>query len=346
VKFALVGVGQRARSHIIPALMKCRNAEIAALFASRQRIISACGSNFSVSVFEASDQQTFANVDSVIVCVPQKSIKRVLLNLLDFGCRDKTIFIDTPVLAKRNVVSYSVVAKFSKVVVLEDWLTLPTFSLASSLIRDGKIGKLRRIYFHHSGYRHHALAMIRYWTGSVFFKKGIFFHHSAEVKELVLYDGKGVTTTIVEPREYLNGRFLIVGEHGSVGNYPIPSSNHYFIRVVRERGRLLVSIVEGFFVKNKPLDIVGGNELSNIELQIDGELSGMADMDIMKIYGLMRIFDDQESTNGPTAIYRPLDAIYDRLVVDIMVRSGRVYDFAIPGGSLLKRLIKTFGLIG
>jgi len=345
MKVALIGVGQRACSHIIPALVRSRRVEISNVYGSKPRVISVCGFDFTVAELNASSGPAFADVDSIIVCVPQRSIMQVLRRLAEFGCRDKTIFIDTPVLDKKNVLNFCIVAQFTKLSVLEDWLSLPTFSLASSLIRSGKVGKLRRIYFHHSGYRHHAMAILRYWTGSGFVKKGRFLNHSSEVKEFVLHDEAGVMTTIIEPREYLNGQFLIVGEKGSIGNYPIPARNHYWIKVVREETRLLVSTIDDSVTKGSSADITKGGEAINMELQIDPELSGMPQMDIMKIYGLIRIFEQKEEASDSLVGYQPLDAIYDKLIMDLLTRLGRIYDFALFGASALKSVIKMFRLI-
>jgi len=346
LKIALVGAGRRIRSHIIPALVRSRGVEIAAVFGTRPRDIAVGGIDWTINDFNEADVQTFEHMNAIVVCVPQAAIRQVLEKLLKIGCHDKRIFVDTPVLAMKNVLSYSILKKFKKMSVLEDWLSLPTFQLVSGIISSGRVGKIRRIYFSHSGYRHHAVSIIRYWTGTQCIKKGRFLNHSQHVKEFILRDDTGVTTTIIEPREYIGGQFLIVGEEGSIANYPLPATNHYWIETARDQETLSVSTAKGSDANMRSASADGSGELIKIDLKLDSELSGLTEMDIMKIYGLVHIFEHHdEEENGSISNYRPLDAIYDRLVVDVLTRLGRVYDFPFLDTSGLKALVKFFSLI-
>ena len=46
-KVALIGVGQRARSDIIPALVRSSGVEISNVFGPKSRVISGCGYDFT-----------------------------------------------------------------------------------------------------------------------------------------------------------------------------------------------------------------------------------------------------------------------------------------------------------
>ena len=148
---------------------------------------------------------------------------------------------------------------------------------------------------------------------------------------------------IIEPRDYQHGRFLIVGEKGSIGNYPTSESDHYWIRVVSEGSRLLVSAIsEG---GDKSLEHKeGGHELATLEYRIDTDLLDMEQMDVFKILGLVQIFE-QETKSQKASTYHPLEAIYDKLIIDLMIRLGRIYDFNFFGTSMLKRGIKLLGFV-
>ena len=114
---------------------------------------------------------------------------------------------------------------------------------------------------------------------------------------------------------------------------------------MREETRLSVSVIDECGTKGSLADVTRGDGVMKMDLQLDPELSDMTQMDIMKIFGLIRIFEQKEEASDSSGVYHPLDAIYDKLIVDLLTRLSRIYDFALFGASALKSVIKAFGLI-
>ena len=331
-KVVIFGAGRRVQSHIVPAVVNCSdNLSLSAIYARRQRILSICDEEYEVNILDKSTSSNLKDSDIVVICVSQESVSDVLLCLLKNNCSDKEIFIDTPVFSGKNIRDYSLIKKFKHIFVLEDWLALNKFDLATSLIKYGKIGKVKKICFFHSGYRHHAIAISRRWTGAQTINSIKHKKYTSNFNEFHLRDNFNVITWILEPRDYEFGSFLIIGESGTISDYAIDAENHHFIETKVLDNKLVTSII------CDDTEVISKSFLVNRVAEIP--FSGMNFMDVMKIDALSKILCSESSKYDNNLRYPVLEAVYDKLLIDLSRRWGRFYDIPFWNNGFIKYAI-------
>ena len=209
-KVVIFGAGRRVQSHIMPAIINCKNTlSLSAIYARKKRLLTIYGEEYKVNVFDKYSISNLEDSDMIVICVSPESVSDILLSLLENNCSHKQIFIDTPVFSGKRIKHYGLIKKFKHIFVLEDWLGLNKFDLATSLIQCGKIGKVQKICFFHSGYRHHAVAIARRWTGATAINSIKHKKYTSNFNEFYFRDNLSVLTWILEPRDYKFGSFLI-----------------------------------------------------------------------------------------------------------------------------------------
>lgn len=331
-KVVIIGAGRRVQSHILPAVIQSSDyMTLSAIYARTEKKLLLSGEKYPVSTLDNNSIIKLKDADIIIICVSENGVATVLSHLLQGKCSGKHIFIDTPVFSGKNIKNYGLVKKFEHIFVLEDWLALNNFDLVTSLIRSGKIGKIKKIFFFHSGYRHHAVAIARRWTGSRVIRSVKHKKYSMGFNEFNLVDDSGASTWILEPRDYNQGKFLIMGESGSVSDYALDSENHYFIetKVVGER---LVTTINHDDQREKL-----GSEFADREIDI--RLPATEIMDLMKIDGLRKILLSAVTGKSSNLRYPVLEAVYDRLLIDCSIRWRSFYDIPIFHTGLVKFII-------
>jgi len=328
----IFGAGRRVQSHIIPAVINCNDSLVlSSIYARKKRFISIHNKEYQVDVINKSSTSNLQNAEMIIICVSQESVPSVLSHLLENNCADKQIFIDTPVFSGKNIRNYGLIAEFKHIFVLEDWLALNKFDLATSLIRSGKIGKVSKICFFHSGYRHHAVAIARRWTGARVIRSINHKKYSSNFNEFYFKDDSGVISWILEPRDYEYGSFLIMGELGTISDYALDTENHYFIDTKVVNNKLVTSIK----YDNKK-DKLGAYF---VDLEAEIPVSGMNAMDVMKIDALTKMLRSESNIGANELRYPVLDALYDKLLIDCSMRWGRFYDISFRNIGFIKFVI-------
>ncbi len=264
----LIGSGNRAQSVIIPALWSVRDEfQILGVISRTEKELNLFDGAFRMKTQTSYDSIDWSKIDIVIVAVTLDAVPDVVKKLIqatsypprveerqrvEAGKLQATsLLIDTPVLPLQKLRTLKSLKRFKHVQVSEDTMGLPPFVAARKIIDQGLIGKVKRIWMFHSGYRYHALASLKWITRSSYirFARMRKWNRNVGVKEVQL--SSGASATIVEPRDYSIGRFLIVGEKGSIGDYPIEKSeNHYVV----ERGDMTKMKIHGFVTLLHSLD--------------------------------------------------------------------------------------------
>jgi predicted dehydrogenase len=317
-------VGRRARETLIPAIhATASHIDLVAVCARSERPVELLGGRFRAKTILLPDLDP-ADLDAVVVAVGTRSVPDVLDTLAERGGAHLTVMVDTPVLDPVHVGAARGFHRFRAVLASEDNFALPLFVLARGLVDAGRLGRLRRAYLFHSGYRHHALAALRRLVGSrprrVFVDRSS--RWSAEVH--VTFAG-GVRATIIEPRRYEVGRTLLVGDAGLLTDYAIehPRAIHIGYRTVE--GRFV-----GLTVNDEPVPPTGIDEAFTSALK-DAPLEDASLMGQMKIRGAMDLLvgiGDPTSAERYPAAY----AIDDNLAMHVAERIR----FAPARGPLLR----------
>jgi hypothetical protein len=286
-------------------------------------MIELLGGRFRATTMTLADLE-LSGVDAVVVSVGTPSVPAVMRELADRGGAGLTLMLDTPVLDPTDLRSVRTFGRFRSVLASEDSFALPLYVAARRLLDQGAVGRLRKAYLFHSGYRHHALAALRRLTGTRARRVSV-DRASRWSAEVHVTFPRGVRALIVEPRRYEAGRTLIVGETGLITDYPIDHPRAVRIGYRTDEGRF-----RGLTVDEEPLAATELDEA--FESALGGaELEDASLMNQMKIRGFMELLvglGDPRSRER----YPAVDAIEDNLTMHFAERLR-----VAPGGGPLLR---------
>ncbi len=297
------------------------------------------GGGFELTTTTSLDGIDFGSIDVIIVAIPPERVASLLGALARRDTRHITLMLDTPVLPPRHLGAQRHFSRFRRVVVSEDNFALPPIRLARRLVEQHRIGRIKQIQLLHSGYKHHALAMLKQLTGARHVS-AITQHRWARrfMEKRVRLPG-GITATLVEPRDYGVGRFLIVGETGAIADYGLEGEDVHRIGYRLDAGRYAGLALNGEAHPRDSLDEAYFAHMSGSAGQ--GSL-----MDSLKIRGLMELI--VASTPGdPGVSYGARDGLYDVWAIRQVEKIGYFRDFAVSAGgpSVVHGMIRLLGRV-
>jgi hypothetical protein len=324
-RVALVGVGRRARHTILPAVHSLGDrVELAAVFARRARPVELFGGALTLQVRDDLAGADLTDIDVVLIAVDLRRVPAVLRDLTR-GSTAMTLMLDTPVLHYRDLGELDTLARFGGALVSEDCLALPPFTLARQLIEEGRVGELKKIYLFHSGYRHHALATLQGVVQAGRPTRLRVQRWGRGSAEVTVGFRTGVEATIVEPREYGAGRFLIAGSKGFIADYPLTHKHATVIGYTFDDGHYRGLLLDGEPVVRCDLD-------EAFVANVPRTLEDTTPMALLKIRGFMSLLD-AVATGAPSPRKAPVDAILDDLSLRVAERTGRFIDLRVGTGS-------------
>ena len=302
----LVGAGRRARETLIPAI-HCASPwiDLVGICARSERELELLGGQFRSTTRRLADVD-MGSVDAIVVSVATPNVPGLLGELTDRGASGRILMLDTPVLEPRDLGSARKFGQFRQVLASEDNFALPPFVLARQLVTEGAIGRLRKIYLFHSGYRHHALAALKQLTGAQRPKRLVIERSSSWSLEVHVSFPGGIRATVFEPRHYDVARTMIVGDKGFIVDYPLKHARSVRIGYRTTEGRFL-----GLTTNDEP---VPPTELDNaLAAGLEGApLDDPSLMNQLKIRGFMELLSGLSDPSSRFR-YQALDAIDDNL---------------------------------
>lgn len=348
-KVVLIGSGKRAQGVILPALECLRDEfRVVGIISTTEKELNLFDGAFQMTTQTSYDSIDWSRVDVVIIAVTLDAVPSVINELSKRNTRHVTVMMDTPVLPLRKLGTLKLLKQFKQVQVSEDTLGLPPFVAARNLIDQGLIGKVKHIWLFHSGYRYHALATLKWLTQSshIRFARMKKWNRSAGVKEILL--SSGTTAVIVEPRDYSIGRFLIVGERGSIADYSLEKAENcyhidYQIRDSAYQGLL----VNGKAVLRDSDNSCYSNSYPNRAIEglderyrenLPRNLVETNLMTTMKIRGYMELLSNLDAPHSPYR-YDPIEGLYDAGAIACLEKFGYFFDLGAFGRFLLTRLV-------
>ena len=334
-RLLLVGAGRRAQSVLLPA-MHCMQPWIELVGVctrtARELILPDGRSRWSTTPLGEADVQT---IDVILVAVPARQVPRVLATLQGRDTTHVTLMLDTPVLDPRDMGARRAFSRFRRVLASEECFALPPFVLARRLLREGAVGRLRRAYLFHSGFRYHALASLKQLAGVGQPARIAIRRWNPSCADIEVEFRNGVRATIVEPRRYDSGRMMIVGSAGFLTDYPMKHKEAVRIDVRTENGRYVGLSVNGAPEAPLRLDSAWTDGLAGMEL---------ADVSLMtqlKIRGFMELLAALGDDSSPFR-YPADEAILDNISLHLAERLGMLSRVPLFGrSSLLGPLART-----
>ncbi len=296
--------------------------------------------NWNVTTSTNIDDFNLKRIDWIIIAVNLDQVPVVTNKLLSLGLSNKVIFLDTPVINIDDIFYISSLKRFKNVYVTEESIVMPQFCIAKKLINEGKIGELKGIWLFHSGFKYHAIATIRSFLGKKRILKAQSYEITKNCYELTIKFNGGVRATILEPRNYSSGRFLISGTDGLISDYDINNdmtdSSVYKISYLKHNGVIKGFILNGEEIKKNRLD---RKFFEMLDVNI---IPNPSEVNQLKIWALMKYFE-LSKLNIDDQTYKYKDGLYDNYLINIMNKINWWYDLPVYFNcSLTSAFIKTY----
>jgi predicted dehydrogenase len=209
----IIGSGGRVRNNFIPAFHCLKDKHnIIGLYSPTKANREAVCDKWHIPAIEALESVNFEMVDIVVISITTDYVPDVLKQIHHL-CKGKTLIVDTPVFEYiKDFRATLYLLSFSKVIVTEDYLNYPQFGVMREVIQSRVLGEIKNITLSHTGYRHHALAVIRSFVG---LKKVWSIKHNSKNTTRLSFPG-GISATITEPYQRLDGWVKIEGSKGTL----------------------------------------------------------------------------------------------------------------------------------
>jgi hypothetical protein len=311
----VIGAGRRVKGAVLPALGCLEDRfRVAGVVARTARELSYAGGRRTVTTLDSLDRVDFAAIDLIAMAVSITEVPRVLRDLAARPVGHAVLLIDTPVLPPTGLWASRCFSAFRRVLVAEDNLALPPFLLARRLIESGAIGALRRIFFFHSGFKHHALASLKMLAGGARIRGIVNRKFAGKLRQKEIDLDGGVSAVMYEPRDYATGKFLLVGEKGAIADYD------YACAPVRRIGyQVDGAIYRGVTLDGEPIAPVGLDEA--YLTHVGDDVFDGSPMNTMKLRGLMDLLVAALEERSPFH-YDPSEGICDHLAIRLVDRIG------------------------
>lgn len=321
-KILIIGSGNRVQNTILPAMFHLRKKYQLVGICSRSEKILVLPNGVPIQTIIDLSVIEFRSVELIIVAITTKNIPEVLEKLSKHQIGHVILFLDTPVFHLRHLWAMKYLSLFKNVFISEDYISLPNYTVVKDIIRAGKIGQLRHIYLFHSGYRHHALAILKGLTSSTYISHISSKRINDEVLENTIVLAHGIKATVFEPRDYGVGRFLIVGEAGCISDYSLNAKDTININYIFKNGNYFGLEV----CKDQKREYI---LKSCLKPRIMSRVADQSLMNCLKIEGLIRLYKNIFEKDS-TFEYSVVDGLYDNIAFRLVINCGYFFDFLLP----------------
>jgi len=299
IRVLVVGSGKRIQKAFLPALELCRDQfEVLGIqsphILEKQELLS----RWSLSGYAAPADAPFKEADLVVVSVPRRQ-KYGILKRFPLGNYD--LLIDTPAIGTiLDRYRLNILNRFRRVLVAEDFIRYPQFTLLTQAAEQGALGTVERVDMSRIGYSYHGLALLRRFFG------------------YARIDKMGKAPCL--PGENLRIAMEFGGERTGLFSYPYSRDDGQIEIEGSERSLLFKPDFSGDVKRHTEAD---GSELFSVEAgNYQEELTmpapeahwGIDDSFMLfKIFGLRQIFAEY-AVNRDTPFYPFEEGIYDSLL--------------------------------
>ncbi|QDU83911.1 hypothetical protein Pla163_10120 [Planctomycetes bacterium Pla163] len=217
----VVGAGERVVNDVLPVLASLEARwDVAGVFTRTPRTLTtADGHNWAADGLDELERRGLDGIDLVYMVVAKGAVPSMLARLAALGPRATDIQLETPALLYKHLGRAPVLAPWRRVWVSEDTTPLPLWELVEAWARANGHGAPDEVLLDRCGYAYHGVAMARRLLGGGRVRRA---RRRAEgqrdVRTLELLGGG--RATIVGPRVYSEGRFLVRFGDTSIGDHP------------------------------------------------------------------------------------------------------------------------------
>jgi hypothetical protein len=327
----IIGSGRRIRNNFLPAFAQRRDQfEIVGLWSRTREHAERAASPWGVPVVD-SPAAVLDAVDTVVVSVSTTAVRAVLGELAERAAQ-LSVVLDTPVFGQAaHLPAMATLRTFARVVVAEDYMNYPQWTLARRAVADGLIGEVRSVELAHSGYRYHGLALIR--------SLAAFDHVTVASRRRVGADvrfefrlRRGLRGRITEPYDQARGTTTIIGEKGVITDSAQVGAEHGPVHVLRPRGD---ARPDGYLLDGPGLPDGLELDLPELPALLDAEVPDRSLFNALKTCGLLEVL---AAVPGEAfhSRYTYREALYDHLATAVLRASPLLVDpVAGAGGNIV-----------
>lgn len=262
------------------------------------------------------------DIDVIVLAATISSVPAILKTLLTHDVGHIDMFLDTPILKMKDVRMARYFSRFKHVYITEDYISMIQTEIIKNYIARGIVGRIKHIYLFHYGYKYHAVSFLKRITGDTYIS---FMHRkrtSDTISEVHITLSEGCRATIIEPRNYAIGTFLIVGATGTIANYQF-ADNTIVLTDMMNNNNIYIGTTAHTDTSNRYL-------VKNAHyLTIAGSVQDHTIMNGKKIASLITMF--QTFAHGSEEfVYPDKDGLYDAIASAMLDRYQYFFDFRPP----------------
>ena len=332
-RILIIGAGRRVQNNFLPALHCLRDRfEIAGVHSRTTENLLDVTRRWGVKAERSLDNVDWSDIQIVALSVPVSQNVDVMNRLLPYANR-LALVIDTPVANTLAELAdcERLLPKFAKVLVTEDYMNFPLFSLLRDVARDNVLGEPVAATLFNIGYLFHGLALVRSFAGFAPISRC----HTERVGRFatnVTYQLRGgFKGCVVGPyRPNNNGGILLEGTEGVISEVAgdarwgnLERRPYYLVRRMLEAGQLV-----GYQIEDS-----GGQPLRTVDLPALREMRTLpfadkSELNLCRGRGLMDVFLALLESDNINNSYGFENALYDSFV-SRLAHQGR-----LPYGAL------------
>jgi hypothetical protein len=324
----VVGAGRRVQNNFLPALQYLRpDFECVGIHSRTPDRLLPVAERWKVpAIFNLQDVD-FTDVQAVAISVPTAQNAPVLEKVAQLAPH-VSIVIDTPVVWGRREVGACAreLRRFPKVLVTEDYMNFPSFTLLRRAVSEGLIGTLQATTLNNIGYYYHGLALIRSFSG---FSKATRTWKGG-VGGLSTVTGYkfpgGYQACVIGPyRQHAVGGIMLEGSRGILSDYPSdlkfskPDRPVYILNRIESEGATVGFTIAGT-EDRYTVDLPEMNAMRSMPLD------DTSDLNLERGWGLMQVFRALRDPSNFNNSYGPKNAFYDSFVSRLAERGVFRFD--------------------
>ena len=321
-RVTIIGAGRRVKNDVLPSFEICSDIfSITNIFAKSSHEIKTPDHTYNTKSVNEITQKLIDNTDVIYIAVPQPVVASVLKKIHRLDVSKICLIIDTPVFSLRYLANVRYLKKFARIVVAEDAIMMPWIPLVGQALKT----KIKKFSFEKSLFRYHGLATIKALAGCDAISH---MRYNRITHCFTMELANGVSGTVCEPRDYVQGTFVIEGASGVRVTDNLNEHEHAIVLRPIVRDGFCVAIEAGDHVVR----------LSPEEVQLLGSVSASSTITSLthqiKRVGLSRMLRNIADGEG-----RLLDCALNDVIEDEVTRMiGNWFD-GIPVARLLRRIV-------
>ena len=216
----VLGAGKRVQTDVLPALAALAGTwSLAGIFARSDRVLTVGGHEYPVRGIQDLRAEDLRPGDLVYLAVSKDAVPAALARLARHELAAVDLLIDTPVLLFKHLGHAQALSAFRRVWVAEDCATLPWLETVREA-SEGVLGELRELRFDRSAWHYHALALVKTLLADPRIVRARRRGTGTKSALVEVALSRGGTATIVEPRDYAAGHFVLTGSRAAVTDAP------------------------------------------------------------------------------------------------------------------------------